>query len=577
MATPWMTTDDLIAAVKRKISFPISQNTFSEEDIIQFANEEMFIAQVPSVLQYHEEYFVYRVQTPLVSNISRYSIPNRAIGMKLRDLMWSDSSGNYFEMTRINSDDKAFFQRNIGANQAIHKFYLEGNDVVLTPSVVGGPTGALNFFIYLRPNQLVSNSRGRIIESFSRTLTINSPYEFKFYPSNIDTTEDTISIQKNTFSSLDVNTSNNEITIISHGYENGYKLVFSSDSELPAPLEENTVYYVVNKTVNTFQLSLTENGSVVDLTTQGVGPHFVAIPHNYANGTKVYLYSAGTLPSGISNSTPYYVIPVDALSFKISETINGAGFDFSTGGIGDQFISSNFITITTGSQTISPVSYVIPVLPRPTVSACLSQLQTTINSYLTITSSISSPPNIIFTFNDITYAFGSSNESLISVSSQIGFNFDSELSSIFSVGSKIDLLQTLPGHRTYIFDVVLQAISGSIGYFNYSDLLVYLSTGFGFTPQIINIQVGDYMCLANESIIPQIPPDLHNVLAERTAARILAAIGDQAGLAITNQKIAEMENRQGNLLDQRSEGTPQKITARNSLLRYGKMGVRRRM
>jgi hypothetical protein len=38
-----------------------------------------------------------------------------------------------------------------------------------------------------------------------------------------------------------------------------------------------------------------------------------------------------------------------------------------------------------------------------------------------------------------------------------------------------------------------------------------------------------------------------------------------------------MENRQGNLLDQRSEGTPQKITARNSLLRYGKMGVRRRM
>ena len=171
MATPWMTTDDLIAAVKRKISFPISQNTFSEEDIIQFANEEMFIAQVPSVLQYHEEYFVFRVQTPLVTNISRYPIPNRAIGMKLRDLMWSDSSGNYFEMTRINSDDRAFFQRNVGANQAIHKFYLEGNDVVLTPGVVGGPTGALNFFIYLRPNQLVANSRARTIQSRSEEHT----------------------------------------------------------------------------------------------------------------------------------------------------------------------------------------------------------------------------------------------------------------------------------------------------------------------------------------------------------------------------------------------------------------------
>ncbi|NBX74721.1 MAG: hypothetical protein EBQ89_10570 [Alphaproteobacteria bacterium] len=94
---------------------------------------------------------------------------------------------------------------------------------------------------------------------------------------------------------------------------------------------------------------------------------------------------------------------------------------------------------------------------------------------------------------------------------------------------------------------------------------------------IINLKVGDYICLANESIIPQIPPDLHTVLAERTAARILAAIGDQAGLAVANQKIAEMELRQGNVLDQRVEGAPEKITARHSLLRYGKMGVRRRM
>lgn len=420
MATPWMTTDDLISAVKRKISFPISQNTFSEEDIIQFANEEMFIAQVPSVLQYHEEYFVYRVQTPLVSNISRYSIPNRAIGMKLRDLMWSDSSGNYFEMTRINSDDKAFFQRNIGANQAIHKFYLEGNDVVLTPSVVGGPTGALNFFIYLRPNQLVSNSRARIIESFKRTISV---------------------------------------------------------------------------------------------------------------------------PSG-------------------------------------NVVSGDLLTLVVGYQTPSPTSYNLVAGTSYAIGATPAITATNLAAAITalgitgVTASASGS-DVVVTFLDITLQI--TEDGSLQISSQIGFEFDSELSSIFSVGSKIDLLQTLPGHRTYIFDVVLQAISGSIGYFNYSDLLVYLSTGFGFTPQIINIQVGDYMCLANESIIPQIPPDLHNVLAERTAARILAAIGDQAGLAITNQKIAEMENRQGNLLDQRSEGTPQKITARNSLLRYGKMGVRRRM
>lgn len=426
MATPWMTTDDLISAVKRKISFPISQNTFSEDDIIQFANEEMFIAQVPSVLQYHEEYFVYRVQVPLVSNVSRYTIPDRAIGMKLRDVMWSDSSGNYFEMTRISADDKAFFQRNIGANQAIHKFYIEGNDIVLTPSVVGGPTGALNFFFFLRPNQLVANSRARIIESFQRTVSVPVG-----------------------------NLNPGDLFSIVVGYQ-------------------------------------TPNPTQYNLTAVAAAP-----------GANQYLIGA--------NAT--------ATAANLATAINGLSL-----------------------------------------------------SNVTATSSLG---DVTITFQDITLQLSEVGQ--LSLSSQIGFNFDSALSTLFAVGDKIDLLQTKPGHRTYIYDVVLQAISGSTGFFNYSDLLVYLSTGFGFTPQIINMQIGDYMCLANEAIIPQIPPDLHNVLAERTAARILAAIGDQAGLAITNQKIAEMENRQGNLLDQRSEGTPQKITARHSLLRYGKMGVRRRM
>jgi len=38
-----------------------------------------------------------------------------------------------------------------------------------------------------------------------------------------------------------------------------------------------------------------------------------------------------------------------------------------------------------------------------------------------------------------------------------------------------------------------------------------------------------------------------------------------------------MEYRQGSLLDDRVEGAPQKITARHSILRYLKMGVRKRM
>ena len=148
---PYMTSDDLIASIKRRISFPLSQNTFQYSDMLSFLNEEMQISAVPSVKQEHEEYFVYRQSVDLVYGVSRYEIPNRSIGMTLRDVKFADSSGNFYDMTRIAPEDKAFFQQSNGSNQTISKYYIEGNEIVLTPSVQTGVSGKLIFWIFLRP------------------------------------------------------------------------------------------------------------------------------------------------------------------------------------------------------------------------------------------------------------------------------------------------------------------------------------------------------------------------------------------------------------------------------------------
>jgi len=87
----------------------------------------------------------------------------------------------------------------------------------------------------------------------------------------------------------------------------------------------------------------------------------------------------------------------------------------------------------------------------------------------------------------------------------------------------VDILQTNPGHRTYTYDVTLVTASGTQGTFAKTSLQHYSSTGTGQVLVYMPIVVGDYIALANECIIPQIPPDLHTGLAERTAARILAA------------------------------------------------------
>ena len=77
MAKPWMTSSDLVASVKRDISFPTSQVTFTDDDILEFANEEMLLAQVPSVMQFHEEYFVFEVDVTLEANKSKYALTDR--------------------------------------------------------------------------------------------------------------------------------------------------------------------------------------------------------------------------------------------------------------------------------------------------------------------------------------------------------------------------------------------------------------------------------------------------------------------------------------------------------------------
>ena len=132
----------------------------------------MLISQVPAVLSYHEEYYTVSRKVPIKANVSRYSIPTRAIGMKLRDMMYLDTSQNISEMTRISPEDRAYFQRQLGSSADIYKFYVEGNDIVLSPGVTS-QVGYLLMSYYIRPNQLVADERAAVMNGFSQTITIN--------------------------------------------------------------------------------------------------------------------------------------------------------------------------------------------------------------------------------------------------------------------------------------------------------------------------------------------------------------------------------------------------------------------
>ncbi len=48
-----LNTSALLKSVKRRALMPDNQNTFSDQDLIDFMNEEVMIGILPSVLQLH--------------------------------------------------------------------------------------------------------------------------------------------------------------------------------------------------------------------------------------------------------------------------------------------------------------------------------------------------------------------------------------------------------------------------------------------------------------------------------------------------------------------------------------------
>lgn len=119
------------------------------------------------------------------------------------------------------------------------------------------------------------------------------------------------------------------ITCASHGLINGNRIQVWSEGTLPGGLVESTTYFVVQKTTNTFKVSLTLAGSPVNITSTGTGVHWFyteadPISHNlgyvpaflsyarYDSDSFIYYVQAQISTTELSNSTSwenyYYII-----------------------------------------------------------------------------------------------------------------------------------------------------------------------------------------------------------------------------------------------------------------------------
>lgn len=161
---------NLIKTIKRRGFIPTSQETFTDEDFLEMATEEINLSLMDQLIIARGDYLVQSEELPLQPDVFEYPIPDRAVGNKLRDVLIVDSQGNVvYELSQVSLEELNEYEGPY-TMQRRNTFYMQNNNVVLTTQTLA-PNYKLRMFYYIRPNKLVVNDRAATIGSISNNGT----------------------------------------------------------------------------------------------------------------------------------------------------------------------------------------------------------------------------------------------------------------------------------------------------------------------------------------------------------------------------------------------------------------------
>lgn len=146
------TTEDLITSINTRGLLPSSQSTFQDANLISLMNEEIMSSIVPDILTMREDFFLRSKDSTITNGISRYPMPDRAIGNVLKKVFLKDSTDNRQEIPRLNISDMLAFS----STGEVVGYMLEGDYVKIIPASATKPT--LEQWYYERPSELVSTA-----------------------------------------------------------------------------------------------------------------------------------------------------------------------------------------------------------------------------------------------------------------------------------------------------------------------------------------------------------------------------------------------------------------------------------
>lgn len=154
----------LIDSVKNNAHLPETASSGSADaDILRFLNEQLKMRLLPALLAVREEYVIVSERITLAASTTRYRIPKRAAGNRLRGVFYVSSTGVRQKLPKINRDN---IDRYGSTSQTIPRaYYLEGNHMVMVPDLNATPEGYLEVSYPFAAADIVDITETRIISN----------------------------------------------------------------------------------------------------------------------------------------------------------------------------------------------------------------------------------------------------------------------------------------------------------------------------------------------------------------------------------------------------------------------------
>lgn len=175
MVAPDYTVDQLVTDLRNKYINPNSQSLFQLNDVIGLMDYEQRSTIIPIISSVREEFWVVNDDQPITGAVS-YTIPQRAAGAILRDVVFVDTEGNEIDIQQLSpAHIKATFPFGYQLPLYTFGYYWQNDQIVPYPQQAQNATGyTLRMKQLRRPNSLISStSCGQVTNIAGSVITLS--------------------------------------------------------------------------------------------------------------------------------------------------------------------------------------------------------------------------------------------------------------------------------------------------------------------------------------------------------------------------------------------------------------------